>query len=193
VLEDSGSYLRWLFYFRVLDRLWSRTVSLCCFGLFIFIVDIGQYVGIWVLYYVDRFMSWWHGYLRCMIYISVVMFLIVENFYTCQLCIMPKRDVYFLNIYYICVIYRFNRNRCYTKHLPSKKPTPGPWSHKGFYSLFPFPQIKVESSKIDDSQPNNGVTYENHEHKPAQPLSFILNIYHIISMQHTLIFPLELH
>jgi hypothetical protein len=24
-------------------------------------------------------------------------------------------------------------------------------SHKGFYALFPFPRIKVESSKIDDS------------------------------------------
>jgi len=25
-------------------------------------------VGIWILFYMDVFMSWWHGYLRCMLY-----------------------------------------------------------------------------------------------------------------------------
>jgi len=26
------------------------------------------YVGIWILYFMDVYMSWWHGYLRCMLY-----------------------------------------------------------------------------------------------------------------------------
>jgi len=34
-----------------------------------------------------------------------------EIFYVCLLWIIRRRDVYFLIIYYNCVIYRFNRNR----------------------------------------------------------------------------------
>jgi len=34
-----------------------------------------------------------------------------------------------------------------------------------FYSFFPFPRIKIESSKIDGSKPINGLIPENHEHK----------------------------
>jgi len=44
-----------------------------------------------------------------------------------------------------------------------------PWtliSKKGFfYSFFPFPRIKIESSKIDGSKPINGLIPENREHK----------------------------
>jgi len=43
-------------------------------------------------------------------YISAVKFY-CWNFYACQLWIIWRRDVYFLNIYYIRVIYRLNRNR----------------------------------------------------------------------------------
>jgi len=37
--------------------------------------------------------------------------LYVEIFYPCLLWIIRRRDIYFLIIYYNCVIYRFNRNR----------------------------------------------------------------------------------
>jgi len=43
-------------------------------------------------------------------YISSVMFY-YWNFYACQLRIIWRCDVYFLNIYYIHVIYRFNISR----------------------------------------------------------------------------------
>jgi len=48
-------------------------------------------------------------------YISAVMFY-CWNFYACQLRIIWRCDVYFLNIYYIRVIYRFNRSG--TLHFP---------------------------------------------------------------------------
>jgi len=37
--------------------------------------------------------------------------LYVEIFYACLLWIIRRRGVYFLIIYYNCVIYRFNRNK----------------------------------------------------------------------------------
>jgi len=43
---------------------------------------------------------------RGVCYISAVMFY-CWNFYACQLWIIWRRDVYFLNIYYFRVIYRF--------------------------------------------------------------------------------------
>jgi len=73
------------------------------------------YVGIWILFgyilWVDDMASWG------VCYISAVMFY-CWNFYACQLIIIWRRDVYFLNIYYNHVIYRFNRNRAL--HTPER-------------------------------------------------------------------------
>jgi len=48
---------------------------------------------------------------------------------------------------------------------PIRNQPPDPKSHKGFYSFFPFPRIKVESSKIEGSKPIIGLIPENHEHR----------------------------
>jgi len=61
LLEDSGSFLRFLSVDRVLDRLWS----MICFFL---LLRLYPCVGIHILFYMDVFMSWWHGYLRCILY-----------------------------------------------------------------------------------------------------------------------------
>jgi len=71
------------------------------------------YVGFWIFYswmylWVDD-MTFWR-----VCYISVVMFY-CWNFYACQLKIIWRRDVYFLNIRYIHVIYHFNRSRALHK------------------------------------------------------------------------------
>ena len=47
---------------------------------------------------------------------------------------------------------------------PIFRSAPDPISLKGFFSLFPFPKIKVESSKIKGSKPINGLIPENQEH-----------------------------
>jgi len=48
---------------------------------------------------------------------------------------------------------------------PPRNQPPDPNSLKGFFSLFPFPKIKVESSKIKGSKPINRLIPENHEHR----------------------------
>ena len=47
---------------------------------------------------------------------------------------------------------------------PPQNQPPDPISLKGFFSLFPFPEIKVESSKIKCSKPINGLIPKNQEH-----------------------------
>jgi len=61
LLEDSGSFLRFLSVDRVLDRLWSRICLLRCW-------DFAHVSGFIYYLYLDVFMRWWHGYLRCMLY-----------------------------------------------------------------------------------------------------------------------------
>ena len=62
----------------------------------------GYYI-LWMYLWVDDMATWG------VCYISAVMFY-CWNFYACQLRIIWRPDVYFLNIYYIRVIYRFNRS-----------------------------------------------------------------------------------
>jgi len=50
------------------------------------------------------------------------------------------------------------------QNFPFQNQPPDPIS-KGFYLFFPFPKIKVESSKIEGSKPINGLIPENHEHR----------------------------
>jgi len=102
LLEDSGSFLRFLSVDRVLDRLWSRICLLRCWD-FTHVSGFGYYF-IWMNLRVDDMATWG------VCYISAVMFY-CWNFCACQLWIIWRRDVYFLNIYYIRVIYRFNRSR----------------------------------------------------------------------------------
>jgi len=47
---------------------------------------------------------------------------------------------------------------------PPRNQPPDPNSLKGFFSPFPFPKIKVESSKIKGSKPINWLIPENREH-----------------------------
>jgi len=47
---------------------------------------------------------------------------------------------------------------------PPRNQPPDPQSLRVFFSLFPFPKIKVESSKIEGSKPINGLIPENQEH-----------------------------
>jgi len=49
------------------------------------------------------------------------------------------------------------------QNFPFQNQPPDPIS-KGFYLFFPFPKIKVESSKIEGSKPINRLIPENHEH-----------------------------
>jgi len=48
---------------------------------------------------------------------------------------------------------------------PPRNQRPDPKSLKGFSSLFPFPKIKVESSKIKGSKPINELIPKNQEHR----------------------------
>jgi len=43
---------------------------------------------------------------------------------------------------------------------------------KGFYSFFPFPRIKIESSKIEGSRPIKGLIPENREHNYVRCLKY---------------------
>jgi len=70
----------------------------------LYIISYGRIYYLWV----DDMATW------CVCYISAVISYLLK-FYTCQLWTIWRRDVYFLNIYYIRVIYRFNRSR--TLHL----------------------------------------------------------------------------
>jgi len=62
----------------------------------------GYYI-LWMYLLVDDMATW------SVCYISAVMFY-CWNFYVCRLRIIWRRDVYFLNIYYIRVFYRFNKS-----------------------------------------------------------------------------------
>jgi len=63
----------------------------------------GYYI-LWIYLWVNDMATWG------VCYISAVMFY-CWKLYACQLRIIWRRDVYFLNIYYIREIYRFNRSR----------------------------------------------------------------------------------
>jgi len=88
---------------RVLDRLWSK---IC----FFYVVEILPMCwDLDIIFSVDVFMSWWHGYLRYMLYFCCDVLLL--KFLCMSMVNYWRRGVYFLNICYIHVIYRFNRSR----------------------------------------------------------------------------------
>ena len=57
------------------------------------------------------FLSWWHGYIFEVYVIFRCDVLCWDILCMSSWGIIQRRDVYFLIIYYNCVIYRFNRNR----------------------------------------------------------------------------------
>jgi len=77
--------------------------------IYLYVVEIAHmssfgYYILWMYLWVDDMATWG------VCYISAVM-LYYWNFYACQLRVIWRCDVYFLIIYYIRVIYHFDRNR----------------------------------------------------------------------------------
>jgi len=61
-------------------RLWLG-VSLYDFWICLCCGDFAHMSGFWILYFMDVFMSWWHGYLRCMLYFRCDVLLL--KFFAC--------------------------------------------------------------------------------------------------------------
>jgi len=87
---------------RVLERLWSRMTFILCFGFYLLLGFDYDLVVLLLL------MTWLYYWSVC--WYSAVM-IYVKIFYACLLWIIRRHGVYFLIMYYNCVIYSFNINR----------------------------------------------------------------------------------
>jgi len=118
-------------------------VSVVLISGFVFVVEIlpicrvFEYYILWMYLWVDDMATWG------VCYISIVMFY-CWDFYAYQLRFIWRRDVYFLNIYYIRVFYRFNISRALQPPCRSEPPRRRRWSWAALFMFF-FQKILWES------------------------------------------------
>jgi len=108
------------FAFRVLERLWSRTTFILCFGFYLLL----RYTLCWDLLLFGCIpWVWWHDYIIEVYVIFRCDVLCWDILCMSSWWIIRRRDVYFLIIYYNCVIYRLFRNRA-LQRLKGNEPKP---------------------------------------------------------------------